>query len=430
MSHYNQLLLIVIYLILALSVLYKIKLYTALEYYLSLCYLLGIVLVMWQSMNWSVYLFLMALFLASELFFLINKLETWLLPTLILVLQTSSVVVFWILVVDTYRFSIYKSILPRTLDLFEFFCFSVEEVVFVLVLYLLIQYLDRRKKIIRNLLGLKRKCRFLSSLYLSFLYLSLFFHTLSFIHGNYQLYFYTSINLMTIFLTLIIGVSLYNKSLQTEKKIANLSKSFINEQKRLELSMQFHHDYRSWLIGLSECIRKEDWRAAEGLLEDIIGYSEPLYEENIYLEISKLDSLPLQGLIYDFSQKCNEKGIIFELTIAEGWSAEKIGLIDLLRMLSISLNNAFEEVSSFNSREQKISCSFLKEAREHLVIIENTAICKKNVAKLMKKGYSTKKKHKGIGLAILQTIVRTYSNIEIQLNSSDKYFKVHYIIHQ
>ena len=421
-----EVIIIDVYLITVSILLFHLKLFSRKEFLISLGYL-SLFSIITQEMNsWTEMLFLLLPFFVYKMYVLIQKLHTWLLPALLLVFQITTIMIFWSVAFDGLRWLRFHTLSSRTLGLEEAIWLAFFEAAVTLICYYGLRKWEQKKGWIRNLLGIKKKFRLLSLLCLSVLLLLLFFHAEAVRLSNYLLYFFTNINLILLMLGLIIGISIYNRSIQSEQELAHLMTSFKEEQKKNEWSSAFRHDYRSWLIGLSEYIRKEDLPAAKQMLEQIIDYSEPLYDENMYLLVTQLSSVPLQGLLFDFYQRCKEQGVIFELKTINDWFFHEINLIDFLRMLSIILNNSLEEVQTLPPEKTPyiITCKFMRKETGYTVLVENPAKMKKSIAAIKEKGFSTKRKHGGLGLSSLYSTANSYRNIDVVIKSTAEKFSV------
>lgn len=94
---------------------------------------------------------------------------------------------------------------------------------------------------------------------------------------------------------------------------------------------------------------------------------------------------------------------------------EPIDILDYVRITSILLDNAIEAAEK--SENPFLTIVFLKNAEDNEVklLIENS--CPNEVidiTKVFKKGYSTKGKGRGLGLATVQTILQGYMNLSLQ----------------
>jgi two-component system sensor histidine kinase AgrC len=421
-----EVILIDAYLITVSALLFHLKLFALKDFLLSLGYLVIFSIFGQETNNWTELLLFLWPFFIYKMYVLIQKLHTWLLPALFLVFQMTAVMIFWSVTLDIPRWIKYRTLTPRTLTLSEAVWVSFFEVVIAFACYFGFRKWNQKKGWARNLLGIKTKFRLISLLCLGILLLFLFFHAEAVRQSNYPLYFFTNIILFLLMLGLFTGISIYNRNIQNEQKLVHLMTSFKEEQKKNEWSAAFRHDYRSWLIGLSEYLRKEDLPAAKQMLAQIIDYSEPLYDENMYLTVTQLSSVPLQGLLFDFYQRCKEEKVIFELKTINDWFFHEVSLIDFLRMLSVILNNALEEVQTLPQEKAPytITCEFMKKETGYTVLVENPATTKKSIAKIKEKGFSTKKKHSGLGLASLYSTANRYRNIDVMIKSTSEKFGV------
>ncbi|GAA2944456.1 GHKL domain-containing protein [Enterococcus raffinosus] len=179
----------------------------------------------------------------------------------------------------------------------------------------------------------------------------------------------------------------------------------------------FRHDYQNVLISLNESIKTKDLAVIEDTYNTILNKEGIILQDEHY-SLAKLDNLktlPIKGIISTHVIQAWQKNIPVHLEIDDVIQDEPIDILDYVRITSILLNNAIEAAEK--SENPFLNIVFLKNADDNEVklLIENS--CPNEVidiTKVFKKGYSTKGKGRGLGLATVQTILQSYMNLSLQ----------------
>lgn len=179
----------------------------------------------------------------------------------------------------------------------------------------------------------------------------------------------------------------------------------------------FRHDYQNVLISLNESIKTKDLAVIEDTYNTILN-KEGIVLEDEHYSLAKLDNLktlPIKGIISTHVIQAWQKNIPVHLEIDDVIQDEPIDILDYVRITSILLDNAIEAAEK--SENPFLTIVFLKNAEDNEVklLIENS--CPNEVidiTKVFKKGYSTKGKGRGLGLATVQTILQGYMNLSLQ----------------
>lgn len=179
----------------------------------------------------------------------------------------------------------------------------------------------------------------------------------------------------------------------------------------------FRHDYQNVLISLNESIKTKDLAVIEDTYNTILN-KEGIVLEDEHYSLAKLDNLktlPIKGIISTHVIQAWQKNIPVHLEIDDVIQDEPIDILDYVRITSILLDNAIEAAEK--SENPFLTIVFLKNAEDNEVklLIENS--CPNEVidiTKVFKKGYSTKGKGRGLGLANVQTILQSYMNLSLQ----------------
>lgn len=96
--------------------------------------------------------------------------------------------------------------------------------------------------------------------------------------------------------------------------------------------------------------------------------------------------------------------------------------IDLLRVVSILINNAFE--ASLNEKNPYIHIVLTNSQDFWSFKIENAVTSTVDVTKILTKNFTTKEGHTGLGLSNLNKVLKKYPNANFQLQLKSEKFIV------
>lgn len=235
-------------------------------------------------------------------------------------------------------------------------------------------------------------------------------------------------HIITIFILVIVVLIVYLnfKTRQLDKQriqqlkdnqLADLT-SYVQQIETMYSELRsFRHDYQNVLISLNESIKTKDLAVIEDTYNTILN-KEGIVLEDEHYSLAKLDNLktlPIKGIISTHVIQAWQKNIPVHLEIDDVIQDEPIDILDYVRITSILLDNAIEAAEK--SENPFLNIVFLKNADDNEVklLIENS--CPNEVidiTKVFKKGYSTKGKGRGLGLATVQTILQSYMNLSLQ----------------
>ena len=108
-----------------------------------------------------------------------------------------------------------------------------------------------------------------------------------------------------------------------------------------------------------------------------------------------------------------------------------INEIDLVRIIGITCDNAIEESRELIRKGEDAQIEIMIYSTEETLEYEiqnkkrNLAISTK---KIQQKGFSTKKKHSGLGLSTIRKITETYENMSITYDISNDYFDFYLVM--
>ena len=185
----------------------------------------------------------------------------------------------------------------------------------------------------------------------------------------------------------------------------------------------FFHEYKNKLIIIKGMISKRN-KEAHKYINDILKEK----SVNNYRWLVEIKNIPISGVkgIINFKLlKMKELGIDLEIYISDDIAKLKNDFLslkeknDLYTILGIVLDNAIE--GSLESKNKLASFQFYKENNSYIIIVANTFKFV-NIDRLDEKGFSTKGKNRGIGLHILNNLLKHHDTFKKETSIMDNFF--------
>lgn len=204
--------------------------------------------------------------------------------------------------------------------------------------------------------------------------------------------------------------------------------SVISEQnKQIE---HFKHDYKNILITLSSYIKDTDNDELKSYYSKIVEYSEEKLEELSIqgsMTINNLKSEALKNVIIAKQHKAKSMNIEFICDIPKEIIDLQIDEIDLIRIVSILIDNAFEGASL--ARKKKVSFLIDSYGSEgYDIIIKNTIQESENsetsVNSWLIDGISSKSNKRGHGLAIVRELIKNNQQVGLTVIKEKNFVEV------
>ena len=227
--------------------------------------------------------------------------------------------------------------------------------------------------------------------------------------------------------------SMNSYKVQMEKEIELEQKKF--EQKHLQTYTDeivtlyneirgFRHDYTGMLISLRMAIESKDLQEIDRV------YSEVLVKANqklrsdkyTYFDLNNIEDSALRSLIAQSIVNAKTNDVEYTLEVKDIITPLSMELLDLVRVMSVLLNNAVE--GAVESYQKQLEVAIIKLDLETLVVIQNS--CKKRKVKsedLFELGFSTKGRHRGLGLNNVKEILGKYDNVILETEIDNDVFK-------
>ena len=232
---------------------------------------------------------------------------------------------------------------------------------------------------------------------------------------------------------LLIFFSMNSHKVQIEKEIELEQKKF--EQKHLQTYTDeivalyneirgFRHDYTGMLVSLRMAIESKDLQEIDRV------YSEVLVKANqklrsdkyTYFDLNNIEDSALRSLIAQSIVNAKTNDVEYTLEVKDIITPLSMELLDLVRVMSVLLNNAVE--GAVESYQKQLEVAIIKLDLETLVVIQNS--CKKRKVKsedLFELVFSTKGRHRGLGLNNVKEILGKYDNVILETEIDNDVFK-------
>lgn len=220
---------------------------------------------------------------------------------------------------------------------------------------------------------------------------------------------------------------------QIEKEIALKQKKF--EQKHLQNYTDeivglyneirgFRHDYAGMLVSMQMAIDSGNLQEIDRVYNKVLVKANHKLRSDKYtyfdlnnIEDSALRSLVAQSIVY-----ARNNGVEFTLEVKDTITKLPIELLDLVRIMSVLLNNAVE--GSADSYKKQMEVAVIKMETETVIVIQNS--CKMTMTPsgdLFALGFSTKGRNRGIGLNNVKELLDKYNNIILETEMEGSTFR-------
>ncbi|KAA0686417.1 sensor histidine kinase [Enterococcus faecium] len=306
--------------------------------------------------------------------------------------------------------------IPRYLGFYNSYLNFLVELVLAASLFLLIRKADQKYDIFDYFSGYTKKLKGLTILSVVIYVLIYIFHLgISFYSLDYIL---TSIItlLYSIFYTaFFIVFIIYKKKFQVIELYLKDNQETKEYYEKLD---DFRHDYLNYISALEYSLVNDSQENSIKLLTHLKDYSLEAIDDARHNPLKRISDPAVRGLFYHFMERANQSGISYDIQVLNIINNIKADYIDVLRLLSIALNNAIEHCDE-TRKEEPISITINQTKERFYFKIENPAdMSSTSLAKLMKRGSSTKK-NGGLGLYNFSKITDKYLNA----NYGIKYLK-------
>ena len=265
-----------------------------------------------------------------------------------------------------------------------------------------------------------------------------FLHTLSFVSDivstvRHLNSFGSILSTIVFICLLLIFFAMNSYKVQIEKEIALKQKKF--EQKHLQTYTDeivklyneirgFRHDYAGMLVSMQMAIDSEDLQEIDRVYNEVLVKANQKLrsEKYTYFDLNNIDDSALRSLIAQSIVYARNSGVEFTLEVKDVITRLSMDLLDLVRIMSILLNNAVEGAADSYLKQMEVAV--IKMDFETVIVIQNS--CKITMTPsedLFALGFSTKGRNRGLGLNNVKEILDKYDNIILETEMEDNTFR-------
>ena len=232
---------------------------------------------------------------------------------------------------------------------------------------------------------------------------------------------------------LLIFFAMNANKVQVEKEIALKQKKF--EQEHLQTYTDeivglyneirgFRHDYAGMLVSMQMAIDSGDLQEIDRIYNEVLVKANQKLRSDkyTYFDLNNIEDTALRSLIAQSIVYARNKDVEFTLEVKDIITRLSIDLLDLVRIMSVLLNNAVEGAAENYSKQMEVAV--IKMDLETVIVIQNS--CKYTMTPsedLFELGFSTKGRNRGIGLNNVKEILDQYENIILETEMEDSKFR-------
>ena len=232
---------------------------------------------------------------------------------------------------------------------------------------------------------------------------------------------------------LLIFFAMNAKKVQVEREIALNQKKF--EQEHLQTYTDeivalyneirgFRHDYAGMLVSMQMAIDSKDLQEIDRIYNQVLVKANQKLRSDkyTYFDLNNIEDSALRSLIAQSIVYARNNDVEFTLEVKDIITRLSIDLLDLVRIMSVLLNNAVEGAAESYSKQMEVAV--IKMDLETVIVIQNS--CKITMTPsedLFELGFSTKGRNRGIGLNNVKEILDKYENIILETEMEDSTFR-------
>lgn len=232
---------------------------------------------------------------------------------------------------------------------------------------------------------------------------------------------------------LLIFFAMNAKKVQVEREIALNQKKF--EQEHLQTYTDeivalyneirgFRHDYAGMLVSMQMAIDSKDLQEIDRIYNQVLVKANQKLRSDkyTYFDLNNIEDSALRSLIAQSIVYARNKDVEFTLEVKDIITRLSIDLLDLVRIMSVLLNNAVEGAAESYLKQMEVAV--IKMDLETVIVIQNS--CKYTMTPsedLFELGFSTKGRNRGIGLNNVKDILDKYENIILETEMEDSTFR-------
>lgn len=252
------------------------------------------------------------------------------------------------------------------------------------------------------------------------------------IHSHFNSF--GSILASIVFICLLLTFFAMNSyKVQIEREIALKQKKF--EQEHLQTYTDeivglyneirgFRHDYAGMLVSMQMAIDSRNLQEIDRVYNEVlVKVNQKLRSEKYtYFDLNNIEDSALRSLIAQSIVYARNNDVEFTLEVKDTITRLSIDLLDLVRIMSVLLNNAVEGAAESYLKQMEVAV--IRMDLETVIVIQNS--CKITMSPsedLFELGFSTKGRNRGIGLNNVKEILDKYENIILETEIEESTFR-------
>ena len=186
----------------------------------------------------------------------------------------------------------------------------------------------------------------------------------------------------------------------------------------------FRHDYAGMLVSMQMAIDSEDLQEIDRVYNEVLVKANQKLrsEKYTYFDLNNIEDSALRSLIAQSIVYARNNDVEFTLEVKDVITRLSMDLLDLVRIMSILLNNAVEGAADSYLKQMEVAV--IKMDFETVIVIQNS--CKITMTPsedLFALGFSTKGRNRGLGLNNVKEILDKYDNIILETEMEDNTFR-------
>lgn len=252
------------------------------------------------------------------------------------------------------------------------------------------------------------------------------------IHSHFNSF--GSILASIVFICLLLTFFAMNSyKVQIEREIALKQKKF--EQEHLQTYTDeivglyneirgFRHDYAGMLVSMQMAIDSGNLQEIDRVYNEVlVEVNQKLRSEKYtYFDLNNIEDSALRSLIAQSIVYARNNDVEFTLEVKDTITRLSIDLLDIVRIMSVLLNNAVEGAAESYLKQMEVAV--IRMDLETVIVIQNS--CKITMSPsedLFELGFSTKGRNRGIGLNNVKEILDKYENIILETEIEESTFR-------
>lgn len=179
---------------------------------------------------------------------------------------------------------------------------------------------------------------------------------------------------------------------------------------------EFRHDYKNLIVALGMLVENEDLPGIKTFYNSMTEYQKNEIISGSY-NLERLTNIRidyLRGFLFSKIREAEIRNVDIFVEVSDKIESVNMNRVDLIRVLGIILDNAIEEVETIG--RGTVSIIFIKIDSGVVISVEND--CREDIERvhqLREKNFSSKGEKRGLGLYILDEILRKENQIHHEL---------------